>query len=494
MRYVESAGAERRLEAARAFLASFAAATELLVIGASREAADDLCRDLTRARGTTFGLHRFTLGQYASRVAGPALAGQGLALCTPLGAEAVAARAAFEAKRRGSLSYLEPVVGCPGLPRALASTLDELRQAQVKSAALRQLPLPGPDLATLLDEYERQLKGAQAADRAAILLTAARAIAADPAGALATLPILLLDVRIATPAEHAIIDALVASSPSVLITVPAGDRATLRYLEARSAERIAAATLSAASAGSASKAGSHAATGAAPSAAPVPGSSLARLRENLFAESAVASGELDGHVEFFSAPGESRECVEVARRVMREAARGVPFDEIAIVVRAPETYWGLLEHALQGAGVKPWFARGTRRPDPSGRAFLALLACASDGLSGRRFAQYPSLGQGPPRDAPGGRPPVPPAWGPPHEETLARGQLSLFELIDSPDEDAAFEQRPTSPGGETGVSSAPPARDHSTDGTIRTPRKWEALIVESSVIGRVDRWERRLAG
>ena len=144
MRYVESAGAEERLEAARAFLASFAAATELLVIGASREAADDLCRDLTRTRGTTFGLHRFTLGQYASRVAGPSLAEQGLALCTPLGAEAVAARAAFEAKRRGALSYLEPVVGCPGLPRALASTLNELRQAQVPSSALRRLPLPGP--------------------------------------------------------------------------------------------------------------------------------------------------------------------------------------------------------------------------------------------------------------------------------------------------------------------------------------------------------------
>ena len=136
-------------------------------------------------------------------------------------------------------------------------------------------------------------------------------------------------------------------------------------------------------------------------------------------------------MEFFSAPGESRECVEVARRVMREAARGVPFDEIAIVVRAPETYWGLLEHALQRAGVKPWFARGTRRPDPSGRAFLALLACASEGLSARRFAEYLSLGQVPPRDATGATPPIPPPWVPPREETLTRGQLSLFELIDS---------------------------------------------------------------
>jgi ATP-dependent helicase/nuclease subunit B len=481
MRYVESAGAEERLNAARAFLASFAEATELLVIGASREAADDLCRDLTRTRGTTFGLHRFTLGQYASRVAGPSLAEQGLALCTPLGAEAVAARAAFEAKRRNTLSYLEPVVGCPGLPRALASTLNELRQAQVPSSSLRRLPLPGPDLATLLDEYERQLKGAQAADRATLLLMAASAIKSDPAATLATLPILLLDVRIATPAEHAILDALAASSPSVLITLPVGDRATQRYLESRGAGRI---TSDAA-----------AVTGGA--------SSLARLRENLFAESAVPDGDADGEVEFFSAPGESRECVEVARRVMREAARGVPFDEIAIVVRAPETYWGLLEHALQRAGVKPWFARGTRRPDPSGRAFLALLACASDGLSARRFAEYLSLGQVPPRDATGATPPIPPPWVPPREETLTRGQLSLFELVESPDEESHAVSTPTQgnapgpgpggkrAGGETGVSAT---RDHATDGTIRTPRKWEALIVESSVIGRVDRWERRLAG
>ena len=182
MRYIESAGAEERLEAARAFLASFAPATELLVIGASREAADDLCRDLTRTRGTTFGLHRFTLGQYASRVAGPSLAEQGLALCTPLGAEAVAARAAFEAKRRQALSYLEPVVGCPG-PAARARLDPERAPAgagarRPRCAACR---CQGPDLATLLDEYERQLKGAQAADRAALLLMAARAITTDPA-------------------------------------------------------------------------------------------------------------------------------------------------------------------------------------------------------------------------------------------------------------------------------------------------------------------------
>ena len=79
----------------------------------------------------------------------------------------------------------------------------------------------------------------------------------------------------------------------------------------------------------------------------------------------------------------------------QEAARGVPFDEMAVLLRAPQTYLGLLEHAFARAGVPAWFERGTRRPDPAGRAFLALLACAAEGLSARRFAEYLSLAQVP---------------------------------------------------------------------------------------------------
>ena len=98
-------------------------------------------------------------------------------------------------------------------------------------------------------------------------------------------------------------------------------------------------------------------------------------------------------------PGEGRESVEIARRVLREARRGVPFDRMAIALRAPQHYAGLLEHALERAGVPAYFERGTRRPHPAGRAFLALLACALDNLSARRFAEYLSLGQVPDRGA-----------------------------------------------------------------------------------------------
>ena len=47
-------------------------------------------------------------------------------------------------------------------------------------------------------------------------------------------------------------------------------------------------------------------------------------------------------------------------------ARGVRFDEMAILVRSPQSYLGLLEHALRRADVPAWFDRGTRRPHPTG--------------------------------------------------------------------------------------------------------------------------------
>src|SRR6185312_14449657 len=106
-----------------------------------------------------------------------------------------------------------------------------------------------------------------------------------------------------------------------------------------------------------------------------------------FAPAAPPLGDPIPGVELFSAPGEGREAVEIARRVLREARRGVPFDRMAIVLRAPQHYAGLLDHALERAGVPAYFDRGTRRPHPAGRAFLSLLACAMDNLSARRFAE-----------------------------------------------------------------------------------------------------------
>ena len=103
----------------------------------------------------------------------------------------------------------------------------------------------------------------------------------------------------------------------------------------------------------------------------------------------------------FSAPGEGRECVEIVRRVIGLARDGVPFDRIAVLLRSPEDYRAHLKEAFGRADIPVHFARGAVRPDPAGRAFFALLECAAEGLSARKFAEYLSLGQVPDA-APGG--------------------------------------------------------------------------------------------
>ena len=88
----QSSLAAERLRAAGAFFERFPAAAEVLIVGASRDAADDLARRVTAARGATFGLHRASLTQLAVRLAAAEMARLGVAPATALGVEAVAAR------------------------------------------------------------------------------------------------------------------------------------------------------------------------------------------------------------------------------------------------------------------------------------------------------------------------------------------------------------------------------------------------------------------
>jgi superfamily I DNA/RNA helicase len=101
---------------------------------------------------------------------------------------------------------------------------------------------------------------------------------------------------------------------------------------------------------------------------------LQRLQQHLFADDTPPSGAEDESVALFSAPGEGREAVEIARRLLQEAGRGVPFDQMAVLLRAPQTYLSVLEHALDRAGVPAWFPsrhaasgpRGSRAPCAAG--------------------------------------------------------------------------------------------------------------------------------
>ena len=150
-------------------------------------------------------------------------------------------------------------------------------------------------------------------------------------------------------------------------------------------------------------------------------SALAHLREYLFAEAAPAGPAEPGEAVFFSAPGEGREAVEIARRITEEARDGTPFDRMAILLRAPVAYSSLFETALHRAGIPAFFARGARRPDPAGRALLLLLDCALEKLSARRFAEYLSLGQVPTPGAGGAPPTGRQVWVAADDEALVLG-------------------------------------------------------------------------
>ena len=466
-----SASAAARLAAAHCFVESLPPASEALVVGASRDAVDDFVRENAARRGAAFGLHRFSLRRLATRIASSRLAARGLAPATRLGAEAVAARAAFEEAGRGALDYLAPIAGLRSFGRTLASTLEDVRGGGVEAGALSACGAVGADLDALSREYARQLDEARLVDLPELYrLAAAVAEAGEPVDVPLDVPVVLLDVPVHDRAARDLVAALAGRATRLLATVPRGDDRTWAALA-----RL-----------------PHA-EAAPPSEPAGPQTPLARVRTRLFEPIAAPeadAGPAGDEVSLFSAPGESRECVEIARLVQKEAAKGVPLDRMAVVLRSPQVYSGLLETALRRAGVDAWFVRGTRAPDPAGRAFLALLACAAEQLSARRFSEYLSLGQVPEPD-PEGAPPVDRArWVPPAEadQVLPGAALpvqgSLFDLADlDPDHD---EPDPDAP---------PDADDRPVvGGTLRAPWHWDRLLVESAVIGGRDRWSRRLTG
>ncbi len=446
LRIIESSESARRLSEARAWLARRLDGGAVIV-SASRGAADELARSVAAARGGALGLHRFSFTQLAAYLAAPVLAARGIAPATRMGAEAVAARAAFDTASSRRLDYFGPVAATPGFPRALARTLHELALANVDGDALRRLPLGGRDLAVLLESFDEQFDLAAAADRAAIV-----GAAIESEGPLRHLPLLLLDVPVESTLELALIRRLVDAAPATLMTIPFGDLATLGRVEQLGADIEV--------------------------LAPEGSSDLTALRRYLFATPQPPEREPTGEVRLFSAPGEGRECVEIARRILDEARAGIRFDDMAVLIRSPREYTGLLEDAFERAGIPAWFDRGTERPHPAGRAFLAILTCAVERLSAIRFAEYLSLGQVP--DA--AESTKLPDTGLPADEALA-----AFARVDpaAPSEDPGPEGPIHDDADEAAVVA----------GALRAPWNWEHLIVESAVIGGdPERWRRRLKG
>ncbi len=494
MRIISSTSAASRLDAARAFIAGLPPASEIAIVGASRGAADDLARAIAADAGATFGLTRFSLTELAVRSAAARISGTSVP-GTQAGSEAIAARAVFDAVVAGELEYFAPVASMPGFPKALARTLHELRLAGVGPSDLAgrtsvpgPLSVPGPsspvlaDLSILLARVEEQFRHAAVDDRAALYRFAAQACR-DGLVRWTRLPILLLDVPLDSRAEREFAAALVARSPDVVATVPDGDTVALAALESCGGrvERLDISDFRVQISDSEDTSDFKLQT-----------SDLECLRRFVFRSERPPVREASGDVRLFSAPGEGREAVEIVRRVLDEAAQGVRFDEMAVLLRAPQHYLGLLEHACARGDVPVYFDRGTRRPDPAGRAFIALLNCAVDGLSAKRFDEYLSLGQ------------VPPV-----SEATARGDRGRPDPVLP--SDAVYAELEASRGGNHAPDQPEDAEtieagfvdsdeEAVVAGTLRSPWKWEELIVESAVVGGrtreegKHRWRRRLDG
>src|SRR5260370_21415915 len=244
------------------------------------------------------------------------------------------------------------------------------------------------------------------------------------------LPLLLLDLTIESQRHEKLLAALIEKSPLVVGAATRGDEQPLQSLVSAIPESLEGKT---------------------------PESTLERVRYWLFSPQQPPAAPPDPHL-LFSAPGENLECVEIARRIRAVAEQGIKFDRIAILLRNVEQYQPLVAEALRRAAIPVYFSRGVARPDPAGRAFLALLACAGEGCSASRFAEYLSLGQMPPVDKTGAPVKQPLQWTPPGDEILAN-----------------FPAPPPGPDIER--------PDVSEESTLSVPIGWEKLLGDAAVIG-----------
>jgi RecB family exonuclease len=443
-----------RIAAARAWLEAQPSAREVLVIASVKEAGDDLVRALAVSRGAILGVHRLTLNRMVGLLAAEDLADADLAPADGLAAEAVAARAVFRLAPSGALKHFESVLNRPGFSRALARTLIELRWNDIAADKLRALGGAGEAIAAAMAQFDAELADAKLIDRAGMLKVATRAVLASQPPRFVGIPVLLLDPSVDSALDRDFIAALASRSPSIFATIPAGDAPVQMLLEDALGVR---------------------ATALPPVLNESVAPSLARLQAHLFADTAPPERDVDDTVTVVSAPGEMHECVEIARRIVAEARRGVPFDRIAVLLHDPVRYAPYLQEALARAEIPAYFARGTRRPEPGGRALLALLACAAENLSARRFAEYLSLAQVPDPDRPREDEPaisadaelVPASL---KSDLEVEGNADLVDIIDGAD----------------------PVPD--IDGTARAPWRWERLLIDAAVIGSAQRWKKRLAG
>jgi RecB family exonuclease len=329
----------------------------------SLASAVELPRRLATAGPGLAGLYPFKLFDLARAIAEPTLLGRGLKAWDAGHDALLAARLLDE-----DPSPLVP----PDMPRAplaaaLARTLSDLRMGavepeQLEAAARSAAPEDAGRLRSLARLYRRFLSEVEGrlADPATLLQAACESL--DRARWLEGAEVLVVDDLELELRERAFVEALARARPVRLVARerPSGLGAS-SFAAWATAHGVPEAPLEQ--------------TVLAPLAAPAPPESLHRLRARLF-EPPHGAAVRDGAVELLTAPGEAAEVRGIVRRLLREAGRGVPFEEMGIVLPRPEEYAPLVTDLLDRLAVPHRLHPSLPlRCGRSARSLLLLFRC-----------------------------------------------------------------------------------------------------------------------
>ncbi len=329
-------------------------------------AAVELPRRLASIEGALAGLYPFKVLDLARALAEPVLLGRGLRAWDS-GHDALVAAHLLAAGGEGF--GLTAELPRPPVAAALARTLRALRQGRIPPERVERFserPEHAPGDAERLRALARVYRGfhealeGRATDPATLLEAAAAGLTS--ARWMAETEVLVVDDLELDPVERDFLAALARTRPVRLL------RRELPRAMRRSSFRAWAA-------GRGIEEVSLEETALGPLAPPPPPGGLARLRSALF-EPPSGSPVDDGSVTLVSAPGEAAEVRALTRRLLDEAARGVPFEEMGVVLPRPQTYAPLFTDLLERLGIPHRlhpslplrFGRGAR-------SLLLLLRC-----------------------------------------------------------------------------------------------------------------------
>jgi ATP-dependent helicase/nuclease subunit B len=342
-------------------------------------AAVELPRRLASTGRPLTHVYPFTLPELAKAMAGPLLLEQGLGAWSTGHAALLAARLLDGPHRL----RLDASVSRARLALSLGRTLSELRLAGLDPARLQSEAGRTDGTA----EDSERLRGVAELYRGFVDLVDGRM--ADPVAVAEAAARRVRDVGWLEEVELLIVDDLELAPVERDLLAAIARARTVRLVARAQPRGLAPASFSAWAAGN----GIERLDGREslfaslePDTVPV---GLSRLQNSLFEPPDGKTIE-DGSVELLTAPGEEAEAREVVRRLLLAAARGVPFEEMGVILPRPTDYAPLFSELLARLGIP--FRVHPSLPLSFGRcarSLLLLLRCR--GLPRRAVMEFLSF-------------------------------------------------------------------------------------------------------